>query len=96
MPYYNTDNDGIYYKQSEVPPTPPAILNERAESNRRSLYATMSDPITNQISVLRDRLAYGDYDDENEITSEMKDLYDRRKSIREEIKSRYPYVEGGE
>jgi hypothetical protein len=96
VPYYNTPNDGIYYKQSEVPPTPPNMANEIIRNRRRELYEEASDPITNNISVLRDMIALEDYSTENELQAigeEISALYLERKSIREQIVANNPFVE---
>jgi hypothetical protein len=96
VPYYNTPNDGIYYKQSEVPPIPPDMANEIIRNRRRELYEETSDPITNNISVLQDMIALEDYSTENElqaIREEISALYLERKSIREQIVTTNQFVE---
>ena len=96
VPYYNTQNDGYYFKQSEVPPTPVALLNEQARDKRRILYTEQSDPITNKISVLRDILDMGDFADDSEkqsIIDEINELYQQRKSIRDKIAQQCPLAE---
>lgn len=95
VPYYNTIHDGIYYKQSEVPLMPPDIANEVIRNRRRELYKEMSDPITNNISVLQDMIAQEDYSMENELQAigeEISALYLERKSIREQIITDNPFV----
>jgi hypothetical protein len=96
VPYYNTVHDGIYYKQSEVPSMPPDMANEIIRSRRRELYQEMSDPITNNISVLQDMITLEDYSTEYElqaIREEISALYLERKSIREQIVTNNPFVE---
>jgi hypothetical protein len=44
VPFYNTVNDGIYYKQSEAPSMPTDMTNEMVRNKRRELYGIMSDP----------------------------------------------------
>jgi hypothetical protein len=95
VPYYNTPNDGIYYKQSETPSMPPDMANEIIRNRRRELYKEMSDPITNNISVLQDMITQEDYATENElqaIREEILALYAERKSIREQIVTDNPFV----
>ncbi|MDR2629038.1 MAG: hypothetical protein LBC30_03565 [Puniceicoccales bacterium] len=95
VPYYNTVHDGIYYKQSEAPSMPPEMANEVIRNRRRELYKEMSDPITNNISVLQDLIAQKDYLTENElqaIEEEISALYLERKSIREQIVADNPFV----
>ncbi|MDR2432221.1 MAG: hypothetical protein LBD34_00500 [Puniceicoccales bacterium] len=96
VPYYNTVHDGIYYKQSEAPSMPSDMANEITRNRRRELYEEMSDPITNNISVLQDMIALEDYSTENElqaIREEISTLYLERKSIREQIIANNPFVE---
>ncbi|MDR1528249.1 MAG: hypothetical protein LBS22_01530 [Puniceicoccales bacterium] len=96
VPYYNTVHDGIYYKQSEVPSVPPDIANEATRNRRRELYEKMSDPITNNISVLQDMIVREDYSTEDELQAigeEISALYLERKSIREQIVADNPFVE---
>jgi hypothetical protein len=96
VPYYNTVHDGIYYKQSEMPSMPPDMANEIIKSRRRELYKEVSDPITNNISVLQDMITLEDYSTEYElqaIREEISALYLERKSIREQIVTNNPFVE---
>ncbi|MDR2737375.1 MAG: hypothetical protein LBB18_00320 [Puniceicoccales bacterium] len=96
VPYYNTGSDGIYFKASEVPPTPSDIANKITRDKRRGLYSTLSDPITNNISVLRDRISQNDFASDSErqaIDSEIADLFLQRKAIREGIVSDNPLVQ---
>jgi hypothetical protein len=96
VPYYNTAHDGIYYKQSEVPSVPPDIANEITRNRRRELYEKMSDPITNNISVLQDMIVREDYSTEDELQAigeEISALYLERKSILEQIVANNPFVE---
>ena len=86
--YYNTPNDGIYFEKSNVPKTPTELANEQVRSQRRALYAEQSDPLTNQISVLRDQITMGDFDtpeERLEIENEISRLYQQRKSVRNQI-----------
>ncbi|MDR1433083.1 MAG: hypothetical protein LBI61_01945 [Puniceicoccales bacterium] len=95
VPYYNTANDGIYYKISEVPLTPPGIANAALREKRRELYRLQSDPLTNKISVLRDRIERGDYESPEElaaIEARIPELYAQRKAIREQIISENQFV----
>jgi hypothetical protein len=95
VPYYNTIHDGTYYKQSEVPLMPPDVANEVIRNRRRELYKEMSDPITNNISVLQDMIAQEDYSTGNELQAigeEISVLYLERKSIREQIITDNPFV----
>ncbi|MDR2779144.1 MAG: hypothetical protein LBB16_02555 [Puniceicoccales bacterium] len=96
VPSYNTHNDGIYYKQSEMPPMPTDMANEKVRNRRRELYMMMSDPLTNNISVLRDMIERGDYSTESQLRSieeEISALYLERQSIREQIIANNPFVE---
>ncbi|MDR0742322.1 MAG: hypothetical protein LBE98_02560 [Puniceicoccales bacterium] len=96
VPSHNTPNDGIYYKQSEVPSIPPDVANEAIRNRRRELYKEISDPITNNISVLQDMITQEDYSTENELQAigeEISALYLERKSIREQIVANNPFVE---
>ncbi|MDR1414143.1 MAG: hypothetical protein LBI56_04410 [Puniceicoccales bacterium] len=96
VPYHNTANDGIYFKASQVPPMPSEMANESAKFRRRELYALESDPLTNNISVLRDRIAMGDFESEDERTAlleEISNLYHERRSIREQIVAENPFAE---
>jgi hypothetical protein len=95
VPYYNTPNDGIYYKESEIPPMPQSIVNERIRRRRRELYAEQSDPLTNNISVLHDAITQGDYETEEElvaIQAEISEIYEIRKSVREQIAAEHPLI----
>lgn len=93
--YYNTQNDGVYFKASEVPAIPPNIVNASVKENRRVKYSELSDPITNQISVLRDMIEQHDYVDDvgkKRIDDEMAELYVQRKNIRQQIVDENTYV----
>jgi hypothetical protein len=95
VPYHNTENDGLYFKASEAPPCPAAIANARIRDRRRELYAAESDPLTNNISVLRDRIEQEDFGSEEErqgIVAEIATLYQARKAIREQIVAANPFV----
>jgi hypothetical protein len=95
VPSYNLCNDGIYYKASEVPQIPVDIANEIIRGRRRELYALMSDPLTNNISVLQDSIELEDYESENErqaIEDEIIALHGERKSIRNQIMADNPFV----
>jgi hypothetical protein len=98
VPYYNTHNDGIYFKQSEVPEEPADVFNVRQQALRQEQYAILSDPITNHIAVIRDRIAQGDYSSDGErntMESTIADLYLKRKNIRLQIANDLPYKETG-
>ncbi|MDR1413712.1 MAG: hypothetical protein LBI56_02110 [Puniceicoccales bacterium] len=90
IPYRNTSNDGIYFKASQVPPMPSEVLRKENRERRKELFGRLSDPLTSEISVLRDKIEMGDFDSEDEkeeIKFEIKRLYRVRRDIREEIKA---------
>jgi adenylosuccinate synthase len=96
LPYYNTKNDGYYFKESEVPPLPIKASNERARWHREIGYTRNSDGITSHISALRDKLLFSDYKDDDEkrkIETKISKLYQERKEIREKIKRDYQYIQ---
>jgi hypothetical protein len=95
VPYYGTVNDGIYYRASEVPPTPSEVANASIRDRRRELYGELSDPITNNISVLRETIAQGEYengDELAEIESEIAILHSKRVAIRIKIANENPFI----
>jgi hypothetical protein len=95
MPYYNTKNDGKYFKASEVPPVPSEIADEIAKEKRRELYSILSDPITNEISVMRDMIAQGDFEsgsERSEIEEKIVTLHLQRKEIRSQIAASNPFA----
>jgi hypothetical protein len=98
VPYYNTQNDGYYFKKSEVPPEPAGVANEKARRIREGLYGELSDPITNKIAVLRDEIDHGEYgvESESEMLQKLADLYNMRKAVRQRIVDDNPYVDIGE
>jgi anti-sigma28 factor (negative regulator of flagellin synthesis) len=96
VPSYNTQNDGIYYKLSEVPEEPPESFNVKQQARRQEQYAILSDPITSHIAVIRDRIANGEYfSDDEKIAWEgtIADLLAQRNDIRLRIVSDFPYKE---
>jgi hypothetical protein len=96
VPYHNTENDGWYFKASQVPPCPADIVNFRISDRRRELYAAESDPLTNNIAVLKDRIDRHDYESDGElqdIAAEVEALYQQRKTIRGRIVADNPFVE---
>jgi hypothetical protein len=96
VPYYNTENDGFYFKESEMPSCPAEIANGKIKDRRRELYALESDPLTNNIAVLRDRIGQNDYESDaelQEITAEINALYQERKVIRGQIVANHPFVQ---
>jgi hypothetical protein len=68
FPSYNTPNDGIYYKISEIPQEPPESFNARQQSRRQEQYSILSDPITSHIAGIHDRIAHGEYSSQDEKT----------------------------
>jgi hypothetical protein len=96
VPSYNTPNDGIYYKLSEVPEEPVNSFNGRQQALRKERYAILSDPITSHIAVIRDRIANGEYSSDDEKTSwedTIADLIAQRNDIRQRIADDLPYKE---
>ncbi|MDR1528126.1 MAG: hypothetical protein LBS22_00875 [Puniceicoccales bacterium] len=94
VPSYNTQNDGIYYKLSEVPQEPPHSFNGKQQAWRQERYAALSDPITSHIAVIRDRIANGEYSSEDEKIAwegTITDLLAQRKDIRSRIAEELPY-----
>jgi hypothetical protein len=97
VPSYNTPNDGIYYKLSEVPEEPPESFNGKQRVRRQEQYSILSDPITSHIAVIRDRVANGEYSsDDEKIAWEgtITDLLVQRKDVRSRIADDFPYKEG--
>jgi hypothetical protein len=95
VPYYNTPVDGRYFKESEVPPTPVAVVNEQRRERRQEEYALHCDSLTAQISVLKDSITQGDHGDEaakNAVEEEIAKLHSERKEIRARIVERFPYL----
>ncbi|MDR1414072.1 MAG: hypothetical protein LBI56_04020 [Puniceicoccales bacterium] len=96
VPYYNTSNDGIYYRKSQVPSVPVEIANEENRKQRQTLYGQLSDPLTSEISVLRDKIEMGDFaseDEQKQIEDEIERLYEERQSIREQIIAENPFIQ---
>jgi hypothetical protein len=96
VPSYNTQNDGIYYKLSEVPEEPPESFNGKQQARRQERYAALSDPITSHIAVIRDRIANGEYSSEDEKMAwegTITDLLLQRRGIRSQIANDFPYKE---
>jgi hypothetical protein len=94
VPSYNTPNDGIYYKLSEVPEEPPDSFNGKQQALRQEQYAILSDPITSHISVIRDRIANGEYSSADEKKSwedTISELLAQRKDVRQRIANDLPY-----
>jgi anti-sigma28 factor (negative regulator of flagellin synthesis) len=94
VPSHNTQNDGIYYKLSEVPEEPPESFNGKQQARRQEQYAILSDPITSHIAVIRDRIANGEYSsDDEKIAWEgtITDLIAQRNDIRSRIAEELPY-----
>jgi hypothetical protein len=94
VPSHNTPSDGIYYKLSEVPEEPPESFNGKQQARRQERYAALSDPITNHIAVIRDRIAGGEYTSDDEKTSwedTIADLIAQRKDIRQQVANDFPY-----
>jgi hypothetical protein len=94
VPSYNTPNDGIYYKLSEVPEEPLHSFNGKQQARRQEQYTILSDPITSHIAVIRDRIANGEYSSDDEKTSwenTIADLIAKRKDIRSQIANDFPY-----
>jgi hypothetical protein len=95
VPYYNTAVDGFCFKESEAPPTPAEVVNERMRIRRQGEYASCCDPLTAQIPSLRDGIANGDYADETErkaVEVEIARLHGERKALRAEIVAQFPYL----
>ncbi|MDR1528774.1 MAG: hypothetical protein LBS22_04305 [Puniceicoccales bacterium] len=96
VPSHNTQNDGIYYKLSEVPEEPLHSFNAKQRVRRQERYAALSDPITSHIAVIRDRIANGEYSSADEKTSwegTITDLLLQRRGIRSQIANDFPYKE---
>jgi hypothetical protein len=94
VPSHNTQNDGIYYKLSEVPEEPPESFNGKQRVRRQEQYSILSDPITSHIAVIRDRIANGEYSSDDEKTSwegTVADLIAQRNDIRQRITEEFPY-----
>ena len=94
VPSYNTPTDGIYYKLSEVPEEPPESFNTKQQVLRQEQYSIISDPITSHISVIRDRIAHGEYSSEDEKTdweNTIADLLVQRRDIRQRVVDQFPY-----
>ena len=94
VPSHNTPADGIYYKLSEVPQEPPESFNAKQQVRRQEQYASLSDPITNHIAVIRDRIANGEYSSEDEKSvweNTISDLLAQRRDIRQRVAEEFPY-----
>jgi hypothetical protein len=94
VPSHNTPTDGIYYKLSEVPQEPPDSFNAKQQARRQEQYSVLSDPITSHISVIRDRIAGGEYSSEDEKTdweNTISELLVQRRDIRQRIANEFPY-----
>jgi hypothetical protein len=94
VPSYNTHNDGIYYKLSEVPEEPPDSFNAKQQALRQEQYAILSDPITSHIAVIRDRIANGEYasaDEKKSWEDAIAELLLQRKDVRQRIANDLPY-----
>jgi hypothetical protein len=95
VPYYNTPLDGRYFNESEVPPTPVAVVNGQRKARRQEEYSLLCDPLTAQISVLKDSIAQGDYADEaarKAMEAEIEQLHSERKKVRAQIVDQFPYL----
>jgi hypothetical protein len=96
VPSYNTHNDGIYYKLSEVPEEPTDSFNGRQQALRQEWYTILSDPITSHIAVIRDRIANGEYSSQDEKASwenTIAGLLAQRNDVRRQIANDFPYKE---
>jgi hypothetical protein len=94
VPSYNTHNDGIYYKLSEVPEEPPDSFNAKQQALREVRYREESDPITSHIAVIRDRIANGEYasaDEKRDWEDAIAELLVQRKDVRQRIANDFPY-----
>jgi hypothetical protein len=94
VPSYNTPNDGVYYKISEVPEEPPDSFNARQRVLREARYGEESDPITSHIAVIRDRIAGGEYasDEKKESWEDtVAELLAQRRDVRQRIADDFPY-----
>jgi hypothetical protein len=94
VPSHNTPNDGIYYKLSEVPEEPPESFNTKQRTRRQERYAALSDPITNHIAVIRDRIANGEYssaDEKMDWENTIAELITQRNDVRQRIADDLPY-----
>ena len=91
---YCNDNDchiedkGDYLES--VPNEHPAPTEEEQRQKRAEAYRLEKDPITCQITSLRDE------EQTPEVVEEIKELLQKRTEIVEEIKERYPYPVGKE
>jgi hypothetical protein len=95
VPYYNTENDGIYYKESQIPPVPTSMANSIAKNRRRELYTQFSDPLTNEIAVLLYMINSQDYESAaecDEMNAKVLALHAERKAIREQIIDANPFI----
>jgi hypothetical protein len=94
VPSHNTQNDGIYYKLSEVPEEPTDSFNARQRVLREARYGEESDPITSHIAVIRDRIANGEYSSSEEKMDwedTILELVAKRRDIRQRIAEDFPY-----
>jgi hypothetical protein len=94
VPSYNTPNDGIYYKLSEVPEEPPDSFDAKQQALREVRYREESDPITSHIAVIRDRIANGEFSSADEKRSwedTIEELLVQRKDVRQRIANDLPY-----
>jgi hypothetical protein len=94
VPSYNTPNDGIYYKLSEVPEEPPDSFNGKQQALRQEQYAILSDPITSHIAVIRDRITNGEFssaDEKRDWEDTISELLVQRNDVRQRIANDLPY-----
>lgn len=71
-------------------PLPPAPTEEEQRQKRAEAYRLEKDPITCQITSLRDE------EQTPEVVEEINELLQKRAEVVEEIKERYPYPVGGQ
>jgi hypothetical protein len=89
-----TPQRGIYYKLSEVPEEPPDSFNARQQALRAARYREESDPVTRHSTVIRDRIANGEYAFDGKKKSwedTVAELLAQQDDVRQRIANDFPY-----